>query len=240
MKEDDSWHPAADRRLQLFMHEHNFYFSLHLQVALLRDLITYLRRGTELTHGLEGSQHRELRHRVKKRMEFYTKQFAKDRFLDYESDGTPKASRRFTQMFENREEYWAGRGVDAVLHSLAQKDAPPNKNKKGRKAKAKRLSCPVLFPNLVQDGIQLSQSKMSSIPSPARDATPQSMSANNESRMQLASMAASALAIGCANQHTEDEEESEEDKAHNAVIQDFAVSSTNSRATEARVHQADF
>jgi hypothetical protein len=220
------------------MHEHNCYFSEPLQNTVLREIIDYVTRGTELAHGITRQQHKELQSRVELRMEFYTKHFSRMRFLDSKTDETPKQRDLFRDTFNNLVENWS-ENVYAVPDSPDGGDIRPKKRKKkGKRAKLQFPSSPVLFPNLVREDSDVPWSTAASNTDSPRDTTPKQDTASQKFKMQLASIAASALRV--ANREEEEGEEREEegeegeegedkdedDRAYAANIQDLVVGFT--------------
>ena len=126
------------------MHSRNFYFSVDLKEGIIRTLINQLRRGTELEAYISGSQYSIFNQRVVDRIECCTKQFATNRYLEYDKlGGPPKKTKQFRDIWNKRQEHWKG-------HPAYLGDPKPRKRRRKAKPAKPSPSSPIVFPNIMQ------------------------------------------------------------------------------------------
>jgi hypothetical protein len=147
------WPDSADTHLQILMHQKDFYFCVDLKDDTVRAHIKQLRAGTELQCDIGISQYRSFRDRVLDRVDYYTKQFTKNRFLEYGIDGTPKKTKRFEHFWNTCEDYWQ-EGRSEVG------DGSPKNRRKSKSSKIQLSDHPVSFPNLSNSSDEISVSEL--------------------------------------------------------------------------------
>ncbi|KAM3068445.1 hypothetical protein ACMFMG_009584 [Clarireedia jacksonii] len=126
------WPPLAERQIQYFMHRNLFYYTINLETETddrIQTLVDIL-RGTE---EIDGSLLHEFRKRIIDKVKYFTQAFINSHFVELQSDGLPRMTSRFRNVWVNHYGVPAASPVNSVSHLHRESSQSGERPRKKRK-----------------------------------------------------------------------------------------------------------
>lgn len=137
LKQQDvvKWPPLAERQLQYFMHRNLFYYTTNLEAGTddrIQRLVDVLRSTEEIN----GNLLREFRTRIVDKVKYFTQAFINSHFVELQSDGLPRMTSRFRNVWVNH--YGAPAASPANSVPLPQREPSQSSERSRRKRKVSK------------------------------------------------------------------------------------------------------